>query len=312
MEFNVNKDTTLLPFLREVMPDKSRTSVKSFLTHGQVSINGCSTTRFDAPLQKGDTVSIASGRQTSKLRHPLLRIVYEDEYLIVADKYNGLLSVGTDKEQRKTAFFILSEHIKKENPSARLFVVHRLDRETSGLLIYAKDQSTQETLQKSWKEAVLDRRYVAVVEGAPTPRNGSVSTFLREDRNLKMWACATGEGTKAVTDYRVIKEGSQHSLVELSLETGKKNQIRAHMEWLKTPIAGDRKYGATTNPAGRVCLHAFRLRFRHPATGEILDFSTGIPRIFEEAVNNSGLPTVNFPIRGSAAIRRKQTEGNRR
>lgn len=285
MEFKVNHDATLLSFLQETMPDKSRSSVKSFLVHGQVSVNGCATTRYDAPLVSGDTVTIAHGRQASKLRHPLLRIVYEDEYLIVVDKHNGLLSVGTDKEQRKTAFFILSEHIKKENPSARLFVVHRLDRETSGLLIYAKEQSVQESMQKNWKDTVLDRRYVAVVEGTMPSTSGSVVTYLREDRNLKVWASENGEGTKAVTDYKVIKQGMEYSLVELSLETGKKNQIRAHLEWLKTPIAGDRKYGAKTNPAGRVCLHAYRLRFKHPVTGEVLDFSTGIPHVFEDAAS---------------------------
>ena len=214
----------------------------------------------------------------------MLRIVYEDERLIVADKRNGLLSVGTEKEHRKTAFYILSEYIKRNNPAARLFVVHRLDRETSGLMIYAKDKRTQEILQKNWKTMVLDRRYAAVVEGGLPQTKGTIATLLREDRNRKVWASCNGTGEEAATDYTVLREGRNYSLVELSLHTGKKNQIRAHMEWMKTPIAGDKKYGAQTNPAGRVCLHAYKLCFIHPTTGERLDFSTGIPRIFEDTV----------------------------
>lgn len=284
MEFNVEKDNTLLPFLMEQMQGKSRSTVKSFLTHGQISVNGCSTTRHDTILRPGDTVSTTKERTGRTLVHPMLRIVFEDDHLIVADKRNGLLSIATDKEPKKTAFYILSNHIKKENPAARLFVVHRLDRETSGLIIYAKSQKVQETLQKNWKEMVLDRRYVAVIEGSLLSQEGNIDTLLREDKSRKMWAALTGEGEKAVTSYRIMRTGKEYSLVELSLETGKKNQIRAHMEFMKTPIAGDKKYGAQTNPAGRVCLHAYRLCFLHPATGEKLDFSTGIPKVFESSV----------------------------
>lgn len=285
MKVQVEKDTTLLPFLIDNMPNRSRTSVKSYLTHGQVAVNGCQTTRHDTPLVPGDVVEISMKRMPEVLRHPLLRIVYEDDRLLVVDKRNGLLSVGTDKEQKRTAFYILSEHIKKTNRGARLFVVHRLDRETSGLMIYAKDQTTQEILQRNWRSMVLDRRYVAVIENKLPNSEGTIDTILREDRNCKVWACRDGEGERAVTNYRVLKESKGYSLVELSLETGKKNQIRAHMEWMHTPIAGDKKYNAATNPVGRVCLHAYKLCFVHPETGKRLDFSTGIPKLFEDVVN---------------------------
>lgn len=284
MEFKVDKASTLLRFLMEAMPQRSRSSVKSHLVHGQVSVNGCHTTRHDAPLVPGDTVTVTNEKIARALRHPMLRIVFEDENIIVIDKRNGLLSVGTDKEQKKTAFYILSDYIKRNDPSARLFVVHRLDRETSGLMIFAKSQQTQETLQKNWKSMVLDRRYVAVTEGIPPHSRGTIDTLLREDRNRKMWAVREGEGERAITEYEVLKTGRQYALVELSLRTGKKNQIRAHMEWLKTPIAGDKKYNAQTNPAGRVCLHAYRISFINPTDGRQLEFSTGIPRVFEEAV----------------------------
>lgn len=284
MEFNVHEPDTLLAFLQKQMAGRSRSSVKSLLTHGRIAINGSRTTRYDAALQPGDTVSVLHGMSARPLRHPLLRVVWEDDYLIVADKRNGLLSVGTDKERRRTAFYILSEHIKQQHPSARLFVVHRLDRETSGLILYAKSQAVQEQLQRNWKELVYDRRYVAVIEGQLPQPTGVIDTLLREDRNRKMWAARTGEGEQAVTSYTVLRTGKEYSLVELALRTGKKNQIRAHLEWMKTPIAGDKKYSATTNPAGRVCLHAYRLCFVHPVTGERLDFSTGIPKLFEDTV----------------------------
>lgn len=285
MKITVEKDTTLLSFLLDTMSNRSRTSVKSYLVHGQVAVNGCQTTRHDTLLVPGDIVEISMKRMPEVLHHPLLRIVYEDERLLVVDKRNGLLSVGTDKEQKRTAFYILSEHIKKNNRGARLFVVHRLDRETSGLMIYAKDQTTQEILQRNWRSMVLDRRYVAVVENKLPNSEGIIDTILREDRNCKVWASLNGAGERAVTHYSVIKEGKDYSLVELSLETGKKNQIRAHMEWMHTPIAGDKKYSAASNPIGRVCLHAYKLCFVHPETGKCLNFSTGIPKMFEEVVD---------------------------
>lgn len=285
MNFKVESDSTLLQFLLESMGDRSRSAVKSYLTHGQVSVNGCRTTRYDMPLTAGDTVTVSQNRIAPLLRHPMLRIVYEDRRIIVVDKRNGLLSVGTDKEQKKTGFYILSEHIKRTDRGARLFVVHRLDRETSGLMIYAKDTTTQEILQRNWHDMILDRRYVAVIEGQLPANEGTIRTKLHEDRNRKVWACREGDGKDASTRYKVLSSGNGYSLVELSLETGRKNQIRAHMEWMKTPIAGDRKYNARTNPAGRVCLHAYKLCFIHPETGERLDFSTGIPRAFTDIVS---------------------------
>lgn len=274
----------MLPFLFSAMPEKSRTTVKSYLTHAQVAVNGCVTTRFDHPLKHGDTVTVSREKGRAVFRHPLMRIVYEDDHIIVIDKRNGLLSIGTDKEQQKTAFYILSDYVKRADPGARIFVIHRLDRETSGLMMFARDQKTQETMQRSWKSLVADRRYVAVTEGCPPENEGAIISYLTEDKNRKVWASAKGEGPQAATYYRVTKKGARYSLVDLTLETGKKNQIRAHLEWKGCPIAGDKKYGAKTNPEGRVCLHAYKLRFSHPATGEELDFTTSIPSGFTALV----------------------------
>lgn len=281
MIFNVTKECTLLPFLMESLTGRSRTTVKSYLTHGQVSVNGCATTQYNAPLSPGDTVAISREHGSEPLRHPKLRIVYEDDYLIVVNKSNGLLSMGTDKEQKKTAFYILSEYVKRQDPRNMIFIVHRLDRETSGLMLFAKNTAVQEKLQRGWKDLVTDRRYMALIEGHMSQDEGTIVSHLTEDRNHKVWAAREGEGNPAVTYYTVLKKGGEYSLLDLKLETGRKNQIRAHLEWKGTPIAGDKKYGALTNPVGRVCLHAYKLHLTHPVTGERLEFSTRIPGTFE-------------------------------
>lgn len=284
MKYTVNEEGTLLPFLFSVMSDKSRTTVKSFLTHRQVSVNGCATTRFDHPLSKGDIVEISKAKGRETFRHPMLSIVYEDEYLIVVNKRNGLLSIGTDKEQKKTAFYILSEYVKRQDPSALIFVIHRLDRETSGLMMFARDQKTQETMQRSWKTLVTDRRYIAVIEGYMSEDQGAITSYLTEDKNKKVWAAPRGEGKEATTYFSTVSKGKDYSLVEFRLDTGRKNQIRAHMEMMKCPIAGDKKYGARTNPTGRVCLHAYKLYFTHPATGEQKEFALPVPGEFRSSV----------------------------
>lgn len=284
-EYTVSEPSTLLPFLTGAMQGRSRNAVKSYLTHRQVSVNDIITTRHDAPLSPGDKVGIRLGRGPEEFRHPQVRLVYEDEHLIVIDKKQGLLSMGTDKERDKTAYRIVSDHVKKSDPAARIFILHRLDRETSGLMMLARSQEIQELMQLNWKKTVTSRKYVAVVEGRVADDEGTVDTLLAQNRNLKMYVCRNGEeGERAVTRYRVIRRGNDHSLLELQLETGKKNQIRAHMEHIGHPIAGDRKYGAKNSPAGRVCLHASELEVIHPVTGRKLHFRTPIPAQFEAVV----------------------------
>ncbi|MBR7102317.1 MAG: RNA pseudouridine synthase, partial [Tidjanibacter sp.] len=194
------------------------------------------------------------------------------------------LSIGTDKEQKRTAYYILSDYVKQQHPDNKIFVVHRLDRETSGLMMFAKSQEVQEQMQRGWHRLVLDRRYVAVIEGALPKSEGEIDAPLTQDRNHKMWVTRPGEGEEAITYYTTLRRGENYSLVDLRLVTGKKNQIRAHLEWKGTPIAGDKKYSAKTNPAGRVCLHAYRLSIIHPTTGKQLDFDTRIPKLFEDCV----------------------------
>lgn len=278
------REMPLLEFLFEAMPDKSRTTVKSYLTKRRVSVNDLTTTQFNFPLRAGDRVTIGSGRTAPTPKSQQLQIVYEDSDIVVINKRNGLLSIGTDKEQKRTAYYILSDYVKQQHPDNKIFVVHRLDRETSGLMMFAKSQEVQEQMQRGWHRLVLDRRYVAVIEGALPGVEGEINAPLTQDRNHKMWVTRPGEGEEAITYYTTLRRGENYSLVDLRLVTGKKNQIRAHLEWKGTPIAGDKKYSAKTNPAGRVCLHAYRLSIVHPTTGKQLDFDTRIPKLFEECV----------------------------
>ena len=284
MILNPDKECQLLDFLFEAMPDKSRTTVKSYLTKRRVQVNDLTTTQYNFPLRKGDRVTIGSGRVAPAPKSQQLRIVYEDADIIVIDKRNGLLSIGTDKEQKRTAYYILSDYVKEQHPDNKIFVVHRLDRETSGLMMFAKSEKIQEQMQRGWHKLVLDRRYVAVIEGALPHAEGVIDAPLTQDRNHKMWVTRPGEGEDATTYYTTLRRGKEYSLVDLRLVTGKKNQIRAHLEWKGTPIAGDKKYHAKTTPAGRVCLHAYKLSITHPTTGQELHFDTRIPKLFEECV----------------------------
>ncbi len=283
--YTVAKPDTLLPFLLRTFADKSRTTVKSLLTHRRIAVNGLVTSQHDAPLAPGDRVTVNPGRSPEVLHHPKLRILHEDEHLIVIDKRNGLLSMGTDREKEKTAYHILSEHVKRSDPMALVFIVHRLDRETSGLMLVAKSEQVQQALQRNWGEAVTRRRYVAVVESRMPQPEGVIDAPLAENKNFKVYVPRHDEeAVDAQTAYRVLREGRDYSLVELELRTGRKNQIRAHLEHIGNPVAGDKKYGASPCRASRICLHASSLHFIHPVTGIEMQFDLPIPQSFEALV----------------------------
>ncbi len=309
----VEAPAELLDFLLSSQPDKSRNKVKSQLEHRLVAVNKIMTTQFDTRLSPGDLVTVSDGRAPEAFRHPMIRIVFEDEYIIVADKRNGLLTVGTDKERTRTAFYLMSEHVKRSDPANRIFIVHRLDRETSGLLVFAKSEEIQSLMQRKWKQTVLSRKYVAVAEGELPAAEGVIDEPLSENKNFKVYV--DPEGEQATTQYKVLAHRNGFSLVELSLETGRKNQIRAHLEHIGNPISGDKKYNAQTNPAGRVCLHAMVLEFLHPVTGEEMRFSTILPPLFEKVLDGKNVAEQKMmgKYRNSKNIRRKsmKKEGQR-
>lgn len=272
---------TLLPFLYETLKSESKTTVKSLLAHKQIVVNDKPTTKFDTPLKPGDKVGIFFDQSHSVLNHSMLNILFEDESIIVIDKMSGLLSMATERDREKTAYHILSEHVKKKDPRNCIFILHRLDRETSGVMMFSKSQKVQEMLQKNWDQAITERKYIAVVEGQPQQPQGTLKSYLAENSTYLVHTTTANKGKLAITHYRVLKSNGRYSLVELDLETGRKNQIRVHMQEAGCPVTGDRKYGAKTNPIHRLALHAFKLRFIHPITHKEMDFETPFPKRFE-------------------------------
>ncbi len=282
----VREKTTLLPFLFELLNDRSKSAVKSLLKHGQIWVNGKVTTHFDTPLQAGDKVLVSHERNTVAFNNPYLRIVWEDESFIVIDKKDGLLSISDSQKQERTAHALLSDYVRRQDPRNRIFVLHRLDKGTSGLMMFARNKGIQEEMRNNWSEMVTRRTYVAVVEGTPEPKQDTLVSYLAENSRMKVYCTDAAHGKKAVMRYRTTKSKSRYSLVEFELETGRKNQIRAQMEAAGYPVAGDPKYGALSDPSKRLMLHAFRLFFIHPETGKEMRFETPIPASFVALVKD--------------------------
>lgn len=281
----VEETTTLLPFLMEKMGGMSRTSVKSLLGHRQVSVNGTVQTRHDTPLKSGDKITIHAGRGNIELKHPKLKLIYEDEYLIIVDKKPGLLTVATHPGSTEmTVFSILKSYVKKQNRRNGIYTVHRLDRETSGLLVFAKSAELQQYMRQYWRQLVTKRTYVAAAEGIFDVKEGQIRSWFTEDkRNAMVYSSPVDDGGDlAITNYKVIREGQDCSLVELNLETGRTNQIRVHLASKGHPVIGDRKYGHgnDSSPIDRLCLHAKILEFIHPATEKTVRFESAVPREF--------------------------------
>ena len=277
----VTEASELMKFLVDKFPEKSRTTIKSMLAHKLVTVDEMVTTKFDFPLKRGQMVFLNKKKTDEKPRFRGLRIVHEDSAIIVVDKGSGLLSMASDTEKSKTAYSMLSEYVKKFDPKNLIFIVHRLDRDTSGLMMFAKSKKVQEILQKDWNESIIDRSYVVIVEGVVENEEGTVTSWLKENKALVMFSSQTpNDGQKAVTHYKLLRSNKQFSLLEVKLETGRKNQIRVHMKDMGHPVTGDKKYGAKLNPIGQMGLHARVLAFKHPVTGKTLRFDTPIPGKF--------------------------------
>jgi 23S rRNA pseudouridine1911/1915/1917 synthase len=274
-------DGPLLPWLLAALAPMPRTRVKQLLKFGLVSVNGAPTTQFDYSLKAGDRVAIASAGLDSAadiLRQSGIRIVHEDDDLIVIDKPAGLLSVATGGQKLDTAFARLNAYMAARR-AGRPFVVHRLDRDTSGLLLFARSPAIRDRLQAGWGR--ITKSYLAMVYGEPRPSEGIVRNFLIEGKDLRVRASADQRpGSKeAVTHYRVVAARGGRALVELELETGRKHQIRVHLAGLGCPVVGDPAYGPATPTAGRLCLHAWRLSFDHPTTGRRIELESPPPAV---------------------------------
>lgn len=278
---------TLLEFLYAAMPDSKRTTVKDYLKHHQVMVNGDVNTRFDTPVGPGAEVKVNTVREFQVFSHPRIKLLYEDDDIIVIEKGYGLLSMGTDKIKDGTAYSVLRDYLKRKDPRNKLFIVHRLDRDTSGLMMFAKSIAAKETMQRNWNNMVLERKYIAVIEGDIEPAEGEIRSYLAENVAHEVYSTKNPEeGQLAVTYYTTIKSRSPYSLVQLSLATGRKNQIRVHMKESGHPIVGDRRYGAKPSPIHRLCLHARTLRFVHPITRRDMNFTSPLPAGFYRLVGN--------------------------
>ncbi|GKV66019.1 MULTISPECIES: RluA family pseudouridine synthase [Sporosarcina] len=282
-EYTVQEQAELLPFLLQVMSKSSRNSVKSVLTRGQVMVDGQTVTQHNHSLQPGQKVEIQSNKaalNVSKLAG--VSILHEDDDIIVINKEAGMLSVASNtREQEMTAYRQVTEYVRRIHPENRIFVVHRLDKDTSGVMMFAKNEKAQQTLQNSWNESVKERMYTALVQGKVRSASGTIDSWLTENSAFKVYSSQYDNGgQRAITHYKRIQANKECSLLEVLLETGRKNQIRVHMEEIGHPVLGDKKYGSTSNPLRRLGLHATALSFLHPRTGELVRFEAAVPAMF--------------------------------
>ena len=295
----VTEPAPLMDFLIAKMGGMARSSVKQLLGQRRVKVGNVVQTRHDFALNSGDVVTVSSGRGNSQLTHPKLKIVYEDDDLIVVNKQPGLLTVATTPGSKETTVMsILRAYVKKQNARANIYVVHRLDRETSGLLVFARSEELQHYMREYWRELVTERTYIALAEGVLEPREGKITTWLTEDkRNAVVYSSPVDDGGDiAITNYKVLRttpplsgggrEGASYSLVELHLETGRTNQIRVHLASKGCPVVGDRKYGHGNeySPIDRLCLHAKVLAFIHPVTEKTVRFESPVPKEFNRVL----------------------------
>ncbi len=254
--FAAPSDSGLLECVQKQLEGVPKGKLKSYLEHRQISVDGFVTSKFDYKVKSGQTVRI----RRSDTPASELDIIYEDDYLLAVNKPAGLLSIASDTEKERTVYRILKDSGKKD-----VFVVHRLDKDTSGVLLFAKSAEVREELQNNWEQTPR-REYTAVCEGIFEEKRGRCDTILKETSTHHLYSVSYGEGKRAITNYEVISEKGEYSLLKIWIETGRKNQIRVHMSELSHPVAGDKKYGAKSNPLGRLGLHANLLEIIHPVT----------------------------------------------
>ena len=284
--YNVKKNSILINYLMRL--GYTRTKIKQLFKYQAIQVNDERVKTLDQPLLQGDRISLCKENKESKLIPPVgIKIVYEDDAVVVIEKPAGLLTISTEIEKTKTAYYQLNEYLKQRarKERERIFIVHRLDRDTSGLIVFAKSKLVKQMLQDSWHE--VEKRYYAIVEGTPAKKQDDIKSRLRETKALRVYSSHRLNETKsATTKYRVIKQGKGYALLDILLVTGRKNQIRVHLADIGHPVAGDKKYGAQTDPVKRLGLHAYHLSFKHPRTGNTMQFKSEMPQRFHDIMLN--------------------------
>lgn len=279
-EYTVGEPQELLAFLMAQMPDTSRSRVKELLAHN-VYVDGRRTSQFNFPLQKGMKVSIEKASFKDRLRPRDLDIVFEDQHLLVVNKHEGLLSYSKNPAD-KTVITVLNQYLDATHQRCHAHIVHRLDRDTSGLMVVSKSKEVSQRFEEDWKGMVFDRRYVAVAWGHIEPPKGEIRSWLTDGEYCVLSSPTDNGGKLAVTHYEVRQTSRRYSLVDLKLDTGRRNQIRVHLRELKHPVVHDPMYGYKDDlsPVARLCLHAYRLCFTHPVTGKRMKYETPVPSAF--------------------------------
>lgn len=285
-KLTIKEDGTLLATAAALLPDHKPTKLKSMLRHNQLAVNGVPTTKFDQSVSAGDQLWVNFDRSFQVFSHPRIKLIFEDNDIIVVDKGYGVLSTAAGKPSDDTVYNIVKKYARGFSDKANIYVVHRLDRDTSGLMLLTRTKQARDKLINNWNNMVVERKYIAVVEGKVEQKEGTVKSFLAENPDTyEMYSTDDKKiGRLAVTRYRVIKQGSRFAMVELEIKTGRKNQIRVHMHDLGNPVSGDRKYGGHPSPINRIALHATTLTIVHPITGKAVTFTSPIPENFNKMI----------------------------
>lgn len=282
-KFTVKESCSLLEFLEQQFPGKARKSIRQMLQHSSVYVGNEIIKRANYSLNKEQVVSIRDTRTTQTVNISGIIILYKDEHIIVIDKPAGLLTVGTEKEKTKTAYSLLSSYVKIKNRNNKIFIVHRLDRDTSGILVFARNIKIRDILQENWHSDNHIREYAALVSGKIDKDQGRIESWLKENANYQVYSSyKKDDGQHAITNYSLIQQNEEFSLLKIIPETGRRNQIRVHLNDIGYPITGDRRYGNGQNPSGRLGLHASILIFLHPISKKIMRYESPPPASFKK------------------------------
>ena len=282
MKLVVNKDSELLEYLYEHL-DMPKKRVKQYLVHGAVYVNEDRVTQYNYPLIAGMRITIDTNSKNS--RSLPFSIIFEDDYLLVVNKPSGLLTIATEKEKERTLYHIVRDYVASKNPHGRIFIVHRLDRDTSGIVLFAKDEKTKNQLQENWNDYVSLREYTAIVCGHPKEESGQIVQYLKETKTNLVYVSPREDGKKAITNYSVLKTSDKYSMLKVTIETGRRNQIRVAFASKKMPILGDKKYGEKSK-VNRLYLHANRLKIYYPVIKKDILFETSIPTEFKKMMQS--------------------------
>lgn len=282
----VENKTELMKFLIENLKKQNRNNIKTLLAKEQVCVNGKIVRQFNHPLEIGDEVTIDWKKKRDVKLSKGVNIIFEDNDILVVEKECGLLSVSTEKNKNeRTAYKILMDYVKSKNPNERVYIVHRLDKDTSGVMLFAKNEKIKNMLQENWNEIVRKREYAVLVEGVLKEKQGTIKSYLKENRAFVTYSTDDEKNGKlAITNYKVVKEKRGYTYLLASLETGRKNQIRVHMSDIGHPVVGDKKYGSKSNNLKRLGLHALNLKFVHPVTKKVVSFESSLPEEFKRII----------------------------